>query len=129
MIKPHVKVKFPWKLKVGDHSWIGEKAWIDNLAEVHVGSHSCISQGVYLCTGNHRWDRDAFDLEATPIHIGDHCWIGAMCKIGPGVVVHEGAVLLLGGVASADLEAWSIYRGVPAQRLRQRPRDQQEPRA
>jgi putative colanic acid biosynthesis acetyltransferase WcaF len=129
VIKAHVRVKFPWKLKVGNHCWIGESVWIDNLAEVHVGNHSCISQGVYLCTGNHHWDRDTFDLEAKPIRIGDRCWIGAMSKIGPGVIIHEGAVLLLGGVASVDLEAWSIYGGIPAQRVRQRPQHQETPHA
>ena len=121
VIKPHVRVKFPWKLRIGNHSWIGEQAWIDNLAEVHIGNHCCISQGVYLCTGNHRWDLDTFDLEARPITIGDHGWIGAMSKVGPGVVVEQGAVLLLGGVAPGKLESWSIYGGSPAQLIRKRP--------
>jgi putative colanic acid biosynthesis acetyltransferase WcaF len=129
VIKPHVRIKFPWKLSIGDFSWIGEQAWIDNLAEVQIGSHCCISQGVYLCTGNHRWDRDSFDLEASPISIKDHCWIGAMSKVGPGVVVNEGAALLMGGVASMNLESWSIYGGVPAQLIRERPKAQTLPDA
>ena len=77
VIKTHVRVKFPWKLSIGEHSWVGESVWIDNLTDVHIGNHCCISQGAYLCTGNHRWDRETFDLEARPIRIEDHCWIGA----------------------------------------------------
>src|ERR1035438_902577 len=31
VIKPGVRVKYPWLLSVGDNSWIGEDVWIDNL--------------------------------------------------------------------------------------------------
>jgi hypothetical protein len=84
VIKPHVRVKFPWKLYIGDHSWIGESVWIDNLAQVTIGSNCCISQGAYLCTGSHRWDRDTFDLVTKPIVIEDQCWVGAMARVAPG---------------------------------------------
>jgi putative colanic acid biosynthesis acetyltransferase WcaF len=114
VIKPRVRVTFPWKLRMGAHCWLGEQAWIDNLAEVRIGDHCCISQGAYLCTGNHRWDRETFDLVADPIVLEDHCWIGAMARVGPGVVCREGAVLTLGSVAAADLAAWHVHSGAPA---------------
>jgi len=122
VIKPYVRVKFPWKLTVGDFSWIGEEVWIDNLAEVTVGKHCCLSQGANLCTGSHRWDRDTFDLVTRPIHIEDHCWIGAKTQISPGVTCREGSVLTLGSTASSDLEKWHIYTGSPAQSVKQRPK-------
>ena len=28
IIKPGVRVKYPWRLTIGDNSWIGERAWI-----------------------------------------------------------------------------------------------------
>ncbi len=119
-VKPHVRVKFPWKLTVGDHSWIGESVWIDNLDQVSIGSHCCISQGAYLCTGSHRWDRQTFDLETRPIKIADQCWVGAMAKIAPGVVMAEGAVLTMNSVAVSELTAWHIHGGQPAEPLKQR---------
>ena len=30
--KPGVRVKFPWRLTVGDYVWIGENAWLHNVA-------------------------------------------------------------------------------------------------
>jgi putative colanic acid biosynthesis acetyltransferase WcaF len=48
IIKPHVSIKYPWRLVIGDHVWIGEEVWIDNLAKVTLKSHSCISQGALL---------------------------------------------------------------------------------
>jgi len=113
-IKPHVRVKFPWKLTIGDHSWVGESVWIDNLEQVSIGAHCCISQGAYLCTGSHRWDRQTFDLETRPIMIADQCWVGAMAKIAPGVVMAEGAVLTMNSVAVNELTAWHIHSGQPA---------------
>jgi putative colanic acid biosynthesis acetyltransferase WcaF len=121
-IKPGVKVKFPWRLTVGDHCWLGEDLWIDNLAEVQIGSHCCISQGVYLCTGSHDWSQDTFDLMARPIVVENHAWLGARSIVAPGVTVREGAVLGLGSVATRSLDAWTIYLGTPALPLRQRPK-------
>src|SRR5690606_40517111 len=31
VIHPGVNIKFPWKLRIGDHCWIGQRAWLDNL--------------------------------------------------------------------------------------------------
>ena len=121
VIKPHVNIKFPWKLSIGDHSWIGEKVWIDNLAKVSIGNHCCLSQGAYLCTGNHRWDKDSFDLTTSPIRIEDHCWIGAHARIAPGVICHEGSVLSLGSIATTDLQEWHIHSGLPAKSVGFRP--------
>jgi putative colanic acid biosynthesis acetyltransferase WcaF len=120
VIKPHVRVKFPWKLKIGDHSWIGESVWIDNLAEVAIGSNCCISQGAYLCTGSHRWDRESFDLEDRPIVIHDQCWVGAMARVAPGVTMGQGSVLTLGAVAVASVSPWQICSGNPAESVKPR---------
>jgi putative colanic acid biosynthesis acetyltransferase WcaF len=120
ILKPGVKVKFPWRLAVGDHSWIGEDVWIDNLAQVTIGADCCLSQGVYLCTGSHDWSKASFDLVASPITIEDGAWVAAKATIAPGVKIGEGAVLGLGGVATGNLQPWTIYLGAPAQALRTR---------
>jgi putative colanic acid biosynthesis acetyltransferase WcaF len=113
-IKPRVRVKFPWRLSIGANSWIGEAVWIDNLANVEIGTHCCISQGAYLCTGSHDWTQPRFDLIVRPIHIGDQSWIAARSVIGPGVIAGEGVVLSIASVATHDLAPWSIYSGSPA---------------
>jgi putative colanic acid biosynthesis acetyltransferase WcaF len=115
VIKPNVRIKFPWRLEIGDHTWIGEEAWIDNLALVTIGSNVCISQGAYLCTGSHDWSSPTFDLIVKPITIGDGAWVAAKSTVGPGVTVGEGAVLGLASTTSKDLDPWSIYSGAPAE--------------
>lgn len=114
IIKPGVRIKFPWKLSVGDHSWIGESVWIDNLAPVSIGAHCCLSQQAYICTGNHDWGHATFKLMTAPVTIGDGAWIAARAMVCPGRTIGEGAVLCMGSVAASDLPPWSIAAGVPA---------------
>lgn len=110
VIKPAVRIKFPWKLTVGNYSWLGESVWIDNLDRVEIGDNCCISQGVYFCTGNHRWDKATFDLVTKPIIIEDESWIGARATLLPGVVVHSNCVLSAGFIAAGHYEKDTIYK-------------------
>ena len=86
-IKTNIKISEPWHLLIGDHCWIGENVWIDNLALVKIGNRVCISQGVYLCTGNHNYKKDLFNLILKKIVIEDDCWIAAKSIIAPGSIL------------------------------------------
>jgi len=120
VIKPSVNIKSPWRLSIGDHSWIGENAWIDNLVAVRIGANCCLSQGAMLLTGNHDYSRAAFDLITGEITLEDGVWIGARATVGPGVTCRSHSVLSVSSVASADLEAYGVYRGNPAEKVRER---------
>jgi putative colanic acid biosynthesis acetyltransferase WcaF len=119
-IKPGVRVKFPWRLVIGDHVWLGEDLWIDNLAPVVIGDHVCISQDVYICTGNHDWSKPEFSLKTQAIAIESGSWIAARSSIAPGVTIGEGAILTLGSVALKSLEPMQIYQGNPAVSIKAR---------
>jgi putative colanic acid biosynthesis acetyltransferase WcaF len=119
-IKPNVTVKFPWQLRVGDYVWIGENAWFDNISPITVESHVCISQDVYLCTGNHDWSHPNFRLTADSIYIEQGSWVAARTAVGPGVTVGQGAVLTMGSVAGRSLKPMTIYTGNPAQPIKDR---------
>jgi len=113
-IKPGVKVKFPWRLTLGNHCWIGEEVWLDNLATITLEDHVCLSQGVYLCTGNHNWSDPGFGLVLGAIYLETGSWIAAKAIIGPKVTIGQGAILCLGSVANHSLEPMTIYAGSPA---------------
>jgi len=119
-IKPGLRVKFPWRLTVGDYSWLGEDLWIDNLAPVTIEDNVCLSQGVYLCTGNHDWSQATFDLRLGSIHLQSGSWVAAQAVIGPGVTLGTGAILTLGSVTTQSLHPWTIYSGNPAQPIKRR---------
>lgn len=120
IVKPGVQVKYPWLLQTGDHCWIGEKVWIDNLAMVTLGNHVCISQEAYLFCGNHDYTKSTFDLMVKPIVLEDGAWIGARAVVCPGVVCGNHAVLAVGSVATHSMEAWGIYQGNPAVEIKKR---------
>lgn len=120
VIKPAVNIKYPWLLRVGNYVWIGEQVWIDNLSEVVIGDHVCLSQGALLLTGNHDYRRSTFDLTARPITLDDGVWIGAKSVVCPGVRCQSHAVLAVSSVATQSLDAYGIYQGNPAVWVRQR---------
>jgi putative colanic acid biosynthesis acetyltransferase WcaF len=120
IVRPGVRVKYPWLLEVGQNTWIGEDVWLDNLAPIRIGANVCISQGAYLCTGNHDWTDPAFGLIVAPITIRDGGWIGAKAMLCPGVEVAECTVVAAGSVVAGKLEAYTVYAGNPAVAIRTR---------
>jgi putative colanic acid biosynthesis acetyltransferase WcaF len=105
---------------VGDFTWIGEKVWIDNLAEVKIGSHCCLSQGAFLLTGNHNYKKSSFDLIIGSITLEDGAWVGAKSTVCPGVIMHSHSLLTVGSIATKSLEAYGIYSGNPATKVKER---------
>ncbi|MBO0938374.1 putative colanic acid biosynthesis acetyltransferase [Fibrella sp. HMF5335] len=120
LIKPAVNIKYPWLLTIGDHVWIGEQVWIDNLTQVTIENNVCLSQGAMLLTGNHDYQRPTFDLRVLPIVLETGAWVGARATVCPGVRMHSHAVLAVGSVATRDLAPYTIYQGNPAVAVRQR---------
>lgn len=119
-IKPGLRLKFPWRLVVGEACWLAEDAWLDNLAPITLGDRVCISQGAYLCTGNHDFRSPGFDLLPGPITVGCDAWIAARAVLAPGTDVGPGAVVALGAVLSGTVPAGAIVRGNPAMVVGQR---------
>jgi putative colanic acid biosynthesis acetyltransferase WcaF len=119
-IKPCVNIKYPWLLSIGSNTWIGENVWIDNIAMVTIGNNVCLSQGAVLLTGSHNYKKSTFDLITGPITLKDGVWIGALAIVNQGITVSSHAVLNTGSVATKNLDAYSIYQGNPAVKVRDR---------
>lgn len=120
VIKQSVNIKYPWKLTIGDYTWIGEQVWIDNLADITIGCSVCLSQGAMLLTGNHDYTKTTFDLVVKPIKLEDGVWIGAQAMVCPGITCYTHAVLAAKSVATRSLDAYTIYQGNPAVAVRKR---------
>ena len=121
-IYPRARIWAPWNLVCEDAVGIADGVVVYNPAPMHLGSHCVVSQDAYLCGATHDIDDPAFPMVSAPITIGPYAWICARAVVCPGVNVGEGAVLGLAGVATHDLEAWTVYGGMPARVIRARKR-------
>ncbi|SAK94602.1 colanic acid biosynthesis acetyltransferase WcaF [Caballeronia glebae] len=114
-----LRVKAPWNLEVGDHSWFGADVWIYNQALIRVGSHVCISQGTFLTAGSHAMST-TMNLRVAPIIIEDGVWITANCVVQMGVTIGRSAVVTPLSVVHRSLDPEGVYGGNPCRFIRKR---------
>jgi putative colanic acid biosynthesis acetyltransferase WcaF len=119
IMRQRIRVKFPWRLTIGDRSWIGEGVWIHNQGELVIGHDTVVSQESFLTTGSHDI-RATMDLVIKPVRIGDGVWITSRCMVLSGVEIGDNAVVLPGAVVDRSLEPGGIYGGVPARFIKPR---------
>ena len=120
VIHPGVNIKFPWKLSIGDHCWIGQRAWLDNLDRLTIGDHVVISQGAMIIQGSHDYKKVDYPTYTRPVVLENGSWVGAGAIVTLGVTMKSHSVLAAGSMASKDLEPYTIYQGNPAQPVRER---------
>jgi putative colanic acid biosynthesis acetyltransferase WcaF len=116
-LRPGINIHFPWKLKLGENVWIGDRCTILNLEPVTMHSNSALAHEVYVAAAGHDIRSPNFSYANKPIVIHSGAWVGTRAYIGPGVTIHEHAVVAAGSVVSKDVAAWEVVAGVPAKRI------------
>ncbi|WP_338145551.1 acetyltransferase [Cryobacterium lactosi] len=116
IFRPRTRVKFPWKLHIGDRAWIGEGVWFHNQDHIHIGSDVVISQETFLTTGTHAYRRD-MSLLTRPILIESGVWITSRCMVLGGVTVGTSALVKPMSLVSEDVAPNTIVGGNPARPL------------
>jgi len=114
---------------------------------IHISPHSIISGGGYciledftglsagvrIITGSEDISGKALTNPTIPIEFRSYYRSYVICKkhsflatnviVHPGVIIGEGAVVASGSIVTKDVEPWSIYMGVPAKKIRERPKE------
>lgn len=119
-IRPSVKVTFPWKVSVGDYSWIGDDTVLYSLGEISIGSNVAVAHKVYFNTGSHDYSTPGFDIHSQSIRIEDECWITNDVYVAPGVTIGRGTVVGARSTVLKDLPEGKICVGYPAKPIRDR---------
>lgn len=118
IFRPRTRVRFPWKLSVGDRSWIGEGVWFHNQDLIEVGHDVVISQETFLTTGSHA-HRTNMALITKPITIAPGVWITSRCIVLGGTTIGTSALIKPGTVVSGEVLPNSLVgpTGVEGQRF------------
>jgi putative colanic acid biosynthesis acetyltransferase WcaF len=120
MIRRTSRVYYPWKFSMGELSSLGDRAEIYNLGPVTIGARVTVSQLAYVCAGTHDFTKESMPLLTPSITIEDDVWICAKAFVGPGITVHQGAVVAAAAVVVKDVAPWSIVGGNPAKFIKER---------
>ncbi len=119
-VRPSVTVPYPWKLRIGDYSWVGDDAVLYCFAEITIGNNVVVSQRSYLCAGTHDYRSPGFNIQAYPIVIEDEVWLASDVFVAPGVTVGKGAVVGSRSSIFGDLPKMMVCVGSPARAIHPR---------
>jgi len=120
LIRPTAKILYPWRLTIGDWSWIGDEVTLYNMANIDIGKNCVISQKSYLCTSSHNYTKSSFDIYAKPIEIKDEAWIASDVFIAPGVTIGYGTVVGFRSTVNKTLPPKMVCFGNPAKPIKPR---------
>jgi putative colanic acid biosynthesis acetyltransferase WcaF len=119
-IRQSVRVTYPWKVSIGERSWIGDNVELYSLGDIKVGSDVVISQRSYLCAATHDYQRTSFDMVEGPIVVEDQAWVAADVFVGPGVNIARGALIGARSSVFDDMPEGMVCVGSPAKPVRPR---------
>jgi putative colanic acid biosynthesis acetyltransferase WcaF len=125
VFRPRTRVKFPWKLHIGDRSWIGEGVWFHNQDHIYIANDVVISQETFLTTGSHAHRRD-MALITRPIHVEAGAWITSRCCVTGGSTVGRSALIAPLSHVAGIIPAGEVWGGSPVRRLAARFRDRND---
>ncbi|MEN9925496.1 MAG: hypothetical protein RL268_1622 [Pseudomonadota bacterium] len=115
-----VSIWLPANLELGANCLIGPRVRLYNQGRISIGAGVVVSQGAHICASSHDLRDPHFQLVLRPVRIAAECWIAAEAFVGPGVTMHERAVLAARGALFDDAQADTVYRGNPATAVKPR---------
>ena len=118
-VRPNARITSPWKVTIGDYSWIGQETILCGQGEIEIGNNSVVSARSYIDTDSHQCNSSTLDI-ATKVHIGDEVWIATDVFVAAGVTIGKGAVVGARSSVVNNLPKNMVCVGVPAEPLRKR---------
>jgi putative colanic acid biosynthesis acetyltransferase WcaF len=120
LIRPGVEITYPWKVVIGDHSWIGDNVTLYSLGAISIGANTVVSQNTYICAADHDYTDVRFTIRQCPVAIGNEVWVASDVWIGPGVQVGDGTVVGARSTATRNLPPEMVCVGSPCRPIKPR---------
>lgn len=120
IIRPTVRITYPWKVSIDDYSWVGDDVVLYSLGEIEIGKNTVISQKSYLCTGSHDYNDETFPIYARKIIINDECWLATDVFVAPNVIIGKGTVVGVRSSVLNNLPENEVCYGSPAKPVKNR---------
>lgn len=120
VIRPSATITYPWKVSIGDYSWIGDDVVLYSLGEITIGNHAVVSQRSYICAADHDLKQVDFPIRAFPVYIEDQAWLATDVYIAPGITIGKGAVIGARSSVFKDMPAGMVCMGSPCRAVKPR---------
>jgi len=92
--------------------------YIQGIGGIDIGDYTQVAPNVVIVSANH----DVYDSRKhieKKVTIGKYCWLGAGCKIMPGVTLGDFTIVGSGAVVTKSFsEGYCILGGVPANKIK-----------
>jgi acetyltransferase-like isoleucine patch superfamily enzyme len=92
--------------------------YIQGKGGIVIGDYTQIAPNVVIVSANH----DVHDSRkhiANKVTIGKYCWLGAGCKIMPGVNLGDFTIVAAGAVVTKSfIDGYCIVGGIPAKKIK-----------
>lgn len=121
VIRPTVKITYPWKVSIGHGAWIGDDVVLYSLGDIDIGDNAVVSQRSYLCGGDHDYRLVDFPIRGRRIVVHAQAWVAADVFVAPGVTIGRGAVIGARSSVFSDMPDGQVCFGYPCKPVR--PRD------
>lgn len=123
IIRPTVRTTYPWKVSIGDYSWIGDDVVLYSLGEIEIGNNVVVSQKSYLCAASHDYLKSDFPIFSKKIVIEDECWLATDVFVAPGITIGKGTVIGSRSSVYKSVPPNKVCNGNPAKIIRERIRE------
>lgn len=118
---------------IGCHCYINPHCTLYSGNGITLGDYVLLAPGVSIVPTNHAFGRrdvpirhQGFMPSKGGVVIEDDVWVGANSVILDGAHIERGAVVAAGSVVQGRIPAYTVWGGVPARFIRERPEEGQD---
>lgn len=114
-------VSYPKNVIAGidTHPGLNPGCYIHAVNGVFIGDYTQIAPNVGIMSGNHDLYDHTVQVEANPIRIGNHCWLGMGVVVLPGVELGDFTIVGAGAIVTKSFpEGKCVIAGNPARKIK-----------